>query len=437
MFAIVDIETTGSYAAENGITEIAIVLHNGREVEGMYETLINPKVPIPKYISTLTGITQELVSDKPEFQEVAENIFNLLKDRIFIAHNVNFDYSFVKHQLQVCGFQLKSKKMCTIRLSRKAFPGLPRYGLENLCKSLKIINNAPHRAYGDALATTEILDLIIKETGFKLIEETLKKENREQIIPSNVNENLIKNLPYQPGVYYFHDEKGKIIYVGKAKNIKFRVVSHFTGNNTGKKRQEFLKKIHSLSFQICVSEFAAIILESIEIKKHWPIYNKSQKNIDKLFGIYSFEDVKGYLRLAIDKKRKGSEPLMSFPLYVDAHRTLHKWINTYYLNPALCFINSNRDELPSVEEHNQKIKELTNALNNEKKSFIIYDEENFIYLIEKGHFYGMSKVSNKKLNKTVEYYKSVVEPFPNNEFIKSTIQKFVEQFPEKVEYLKE
>lgn len=435
MFAIVDIETTGSYAADNGITEIAIVLHNGKEVEDKFETLINPKVNIPTFITTLTGIDNSMVANKPEFQEVAESIYNLLCNRIFIAHNVNFDYSFLKHQLQVCGFTLKTKKLCTIRLSRKAFPELPKYGLENLCRSLNIVNKAPHRAYGDALATTEILELIIQKTGFKLIEETLKKENREQTIPSNLDEKLIMDLPYQPGVYYFHDEKGKIIYVGKAKNIKFRVASHFVGNNTGKKRQELLKKIHSISYKICVSEFAAIILESIEIKKYWPIFNKSQKNIEKLFGIYLFEDVKGYLRLAIDKKSKTNEPIMSFSLYADAHRMLNQWIISFELHPALCFINYNRKNLPDVAVYNLKIQELIDSIKENKKSFIIKDEDDFVYLVEKGNFYGMGLVSKKTFKKSLAYLKSIIEPLPTNEFIKSAIEKYVELNPEKIIFL--
>lgn len=435
MFAIVDIETTGSFAAENGITEIAIVLHNGKEIEGKYETLINPKVPIPKYITSLTGITEELVKNKPEFQAVAENIFNLLKDRIFIAHNVNFDYSFIKHQLKVCGFNLNTKKLCTIRLSRKAFPNLPRYGLENLCRSLQIENKAPHRAYGDALATTELLNLIIKNTGFSLIEETLRKENREQTIPANLSEKIIKDLPYEPGVYYFHDEKGKIIYIGKAKNIKFRVVSHFTGTNTGKKRQELIKKIHSITYKICVSEFAAIILESIEIKKHWPLYNKSQKSNERLFGIYLFEDVNGFKRLAIDRKMKTNPPLVSFSLYADAHRTLLQWIKEFSLHPALCFINSNRNNLPAVQEHNDKINKLLLSISESKKSFIITEGNNFVYLVENGIFYGMSSINKKKFKKNISYLKSIIEPSPTNEFIKSSIQKFVELNPDKVEYL--
>ena len=126
MFAIVDIETTGGHASANGITEIAIVLHNGKEIEGKYQTLVNPLMPIQKYVQSLTGITDEMVSKAPLFSTVAPQIYNLLKDRVFVAHNVNFDYSFVKHQLQQEGFELDIAKLCTIRLARKIFPGLPK-----------------------------------------------------------------------------------------------------------------------------------------------------------------------------------------------------------------------------------------------------------------------------------------------------------------------
>jgi DNA polymerase-3 subunit epsilon len=121
MYAIVDIETTGSHAHANGITEIAIVLHDGEKIEGRYETLINPGYRIPPYVSQLTGITNEMTSAAPCFNDVATEIYNLLQNRIFIAHNVNFDYSFIKYHLRVAGYEWMPKKLCTLKLSRKHF----------------------------------------------------------------------------------------------------------------------------------------------------------------------------------------------------------------------------------------------------------------------------------------------------------------------------
>ena len=149
MYAIVDIETTGGFAASNGITEICIHIFDGEKVIEMYETLVNPRQPIPYYIQSMTGITDDMVKDAPLFEEVAGKINELLQDKIFVAHNVNFDYSFVRSQLAASDFVLNSKKLCTVRLSRKIFPGLPSYSLGNLCHSLGITINDRHRAGGD------------------------------------------------------------------------------------------------------------------------------------------------------------------------------------------------------------------------------------------------------------------------------------------------
>jgi DNA polymerase III subunit epsilon len=121
MYAVVDIETTGGYASANGITEIAIFVHDGERVIKHFESLINPHQLIPRYICSLTGITNEMVADAPSFEQVAEIVYDLLKDNVFVAHNVNFDYSFVNHQLKILGLQLSHRKLCTVRLSKKVF----------------------------------------------------------------------------------------------------------------------------------------------------------------------------------------------------------------------------------------------------------------------------------------------------------------------------
>src|SRR5664279_281950 len=162
MYAIVDIETTGSYAANNGITELAIVLHDGNKITERYETLVNPLVPIPQYVQTLTGIQPEMLQDAPVFSGVASRVYELLKDVIFVAHHVNFDYSFIKHQLACCGYELDTKKLCTVRLSRKVFPGLSGYSLGKLCRDLDIPITNRHRAGGDADATVILFEKILE-----------------------------------------------------------------------------------------------------------------------------------------------------------------------------------------------------------------------------------------------------------------------------------
>ena len=164
-FAIVDIETTGGMPHTHGITEIAIVMHNGVEVTGKYVTLVNPRQKIPPFIVNMTGISDEMVAQAPLFEEVAPQIYNLLKDRIFVAHNASFDYSFVRYLLGKSGYDWSAPKLCTIRLSKKVFPGLQKYGLGSLTRDLGIRIEGRHRAWGDAQATAEVLTMAIEKEG--------------------------------------------------------------------------------------------------------------------------------------------------------------------------------------------------------------------------------------------------------------------------------
>ncbi|MSP08560.1 MAG: 3'-5' exonuclease [Chitinophagaceae bacterium] len=183
-FAVVDIETTGSTPQSAGITEIAIVIHNGVEVTGKYVTLINPRQKIPPFIVNMTGISDAMVANAPLFEEVAPQIFNLLNGRIFVAHNVSFDYSFVHYLLGKCGFQWSAPKLCTIKLSRRVFPGLEKYGLGSLTRDLGIKIEGRHRAWGDAAATAQVLTMAIEKEGMKPIHSLLaKKEPRKKIVP--------------------------------------------------------------------------------------------------------------------------------------------------------------------------------------------------------------------------------------------------------------
>lgn len=432
MYAIVDIETTGGHPDKNGITEIAIVLHNGKEIEGRYETLINPGIQIPKYISYLTGITNEIVAGAPGFRDVALNIFNLLNNRIFIAHNVNFDFTFIRHHLMESGYYWMPKKLCTLKLSRKAFPGLVRYGLGHLCKTFDIPVYNRHRAGGDADATAILFQKILETGGDKLIKDFLKKDNHEQILPPNLSREYIDNLPFIPGVYYFHNENGKIIYVGKAKNLRKRVLSHFTGLNTTKKRQDFLRNIYSITFTECPTEFTAFILESIEIKRYWPEYNFSQKRAEQFYGIYAFEDSAGFKRLAIDKKQKHSEPVASFALLADAHRTLWQLVKEFQLHPALCFLEK-QSFIPGhilPEEYNPRVEEAVEHLEKNLGTFAIVESEiagnkQSCVLVENGKFYGMGLLPNDHSNYETIYLKNFLTAYPENEMIRTLVKSYI------------
>ncbi|HYE53857.1 MAG TPA: exonuclease domain-containing protein [Chitinophagaceae bacterium] len=442
MYAIVDIETTGGYAANNAITEVAIVLHNGREVEGSFQTLVNPNQRIPLYITALTGISPQMVTDAPMFHTIAPRIANLLEGRIFVAHNVNFDYSFLKHHLEQAGHQLNCRKLCTVRLGRQVFPGLPSYSLGNLCRHLDIPIYQRHRAGGDAHATTQLFELLLQNGASKFIEASLKKYRKEQSLPPNLPREQVDQLPYTPGVYYFHDQKGKVVYVGKAKNLKHRVSSHFTHNGAGRQRQEFLRTIHNVSFQTCGTELMAAILESIEIRRLWPAYNVSQKRFMPVFGLYSFEDRRGYLRLGIEKKRKQLPAIYTFNLFLEGHNRLHKLIREFELDPRLCFVDkspileANEHPLDPPEVYNHRVQLALESLQQQLPTFAVVDagrmpEEQSIILMEKGKFSGMGYVPRDVGVSSPDDLKNYVTPYPESDYIRGMIHQYVQRWPSK------
>ena len=451
MYAIVDIETTGGYAAANGITEISIHIFDGTRVVEIYETLINPRQPIPYYIQSMTGITDDMVKDAPLFEEVAEKIYELLKDNIFVAHNVDFDYSFVKSHLAASNYELTTKKLCTVRLGRKIFPGFPSYSLGNLCHSLNIIINDRHRAGGDSEATVKDFQLLLQNDKEQFIVKSLSKTSKEQTLPPNVPKEHFDQLPYTPGVYYFHNEKGKIIYVGKAKNIRYRVNSHFSNNSESRQKQNFLRHTYAISYQSCATELMAHILESTEIKKLWPIFNYSQKNAERVYGIFLYEDQNGYFRLAIDKNKKHLKPVHTFHYLADGHSILRKLIREYNLCPKLCFIqtaNSTCDgilekychgaceqqERPSA--YNSRVQEAINSLTT-RPSFAILEngltaDEQSCVLIWNGEFYGMGYIPSDIQLSAPEELKDLLTPYKENLFIRNLVNGYAARFPEKV-----
>ncbi|MFN8298164.1 MAG: exonuclease domain-containing protein [Chitinophagales bacterium] len=341
-FAIVDIETTGGYASANSITEVSIRIHDGKKELSNYQTLVKPDTEIPYYITGLTGITNQMVENAPEFEEVAAQIYGLLQGRIFVAHSVNFDYSFLKKQLADCGFELNTKKLCTIRLSRKILPGLPGYGLGKICGYLGITNTARHRAAGDTAATVQLFEHLLKNDTGNIIAAALKKGSKEQALPPNVPREEFDRLPQTPGVYYFHNSKGKIVYVGKAKSLKKRVSSHFSNNAPGRQKQNFMREVFHISFKECDNEFEALEFETKEIKRLWPAFNQAQKRYEPAFAIIDYYDQLGFRRLAIEKlKRKGQAPL-HFPTYIDGFNALKQLSVTYSLCPRLSGIATDR-----------------------------------------------------------------------------------------------
>lgn len=454
MYAIVDIETTGSYAAANGIIEISVQVTDGNQIIEHFETLVNPGQVIPRYIQALTGITNEMVEDAPRFEEVAQKVYTILQGNVFVAHNVNFDHSFVKNHLEWYGYTLNVKKLCTVRLARQIFPGYPSYSLGNICHAMGIEMNDRHRAGGDARATIELFHLMMRNDKEGFIKASLLRNSKEQMLPPNVPKDHFSALPNTPGVYYFHDQKGKVIYVGKAKDISKRVNQHFSTNSDSKQRQNFLKHTYAISFQATATELMAAILESTEIKRLWPIFNAAQKKPEELFGIFVYEDQNGYMRLAIEKKRKNNNPIYTFHYKVDGHGVLRKLMSEYSLCPKLCFMQTDQDpcigmhdghcngacekkEAPA--EYNNRILEAIASLTH-RPTYVVMDkgldeEEQSCILVLQGNFFGMGYLPANFDPSNADMIQEYIKPYKDNSTIRSLLNAHLNKFPDQIKFL--
>lgn len=311
MYSIIDIETTGGNPYRDKITEIAIFVHDGEKVVKEYTTLVNPERRIPPFISRMTGITDEMVAHAPRFFEVAKEIVEITENTIFVAHNASFDYNFVKAEFKSLGYYYQRESLCTVKLSRKLLPGKSSYSLGKLCRELGIGNEARHRAAGDALATVKLFELLLQKRTNGMFMESLELGISNNAVNPAITKQMIENLPRKTGVYYFHDEKSNIIYIGKSKDVRQRVITHLS-RITSKKALEMAGMIADISFEITGSELLALLKESEEIKKFRPLFNRAQRRCLYNYGLYSYTDEKGYLCLKLDKTTNGSSPHTTF-----------------------------------------------------------------------------------------------------------------------------
>ena len=432
-YAIVDIETTGGYASGSGITEIAILIHDGLRVVDRFTSLINPHRPIPLAIQALTGITDELVADSPSFHEVAPQIYALLVDRIFVAHNVNFDYSFVKHHLAGAGYHLDVRKLCTVRMSRKLRPGLPSYSLGKLCDALGIPASNRHRAEGDAEATAILFGQLVEGDSQGVIAEMLKKTSKHQQLPPNLPKEQFDALPSGAGVYYFRDKGGKPIYVGKARDIRKRIAQHFTGHTPQLQRQHFLRHIHAITYERCGTELMALLLEAAEIQRLWPIYNRALKRFEPKYALYVYEDCGGYVRIAVGKHGKHHNNVHVFHRHLDAYNLLHRLIREFDLHPGLCGLGKPGGQ-PSPEVHNPRVQQELLHLNHHLPTFAIIDkgrdgDENSCIWVEQGKLYGMGYISHYADMTSPEAIKESLTPYASNHYMMQLIYSYVEKHP--------
>lgn len=445
MYAIVDIETTGNYTQRSRITEIAIFIHDGEKVTDQFHSLINPESVIPPYISSLTGITNQMVENAPRFYEVAKTIYQLLDKKIFVAHNVNFDYNFIRQEFKSLGGDFQAKKLCTVRLARKILPGLPSYSLGNLARQLNIEINGRHRANGDAEATVKVFEILLESDKQGCIRESLKKSSYEATLPPNLPKEQFEQLPEAPGVYYFFDMKGKVIYVGKAKNIRKRVKGHFAPGSETTQKQNMFRDIHGVSYELCGNELISLLFENHEIQRLWPLYNRAQKRISWNYGIYLYEDQRGYKRFSISRTHIAGQPVVLFKSQNEARSFLRNKTEEFELCPKLtglqnapgsCFDHRvNRcsgaclgEEKPG--SYNKRVNRALQSFTQENLTAAVIgsgrnDAESSVVWIEKGKYLGFGFYDNQSEILHTSQLKNYVRFFPDNQDIQRILQVFM------------
>ncbi len=367
MYAIVDLETTGGQPEYDQIIEIAVYLHDGVHITGEYSTLVNPGVTIPPFISRLTRITDDMVASAPRFDEVASYIAGLFENRIFVAHNVMFDYSFLKHSLKRHGYDLENPMLCTCKTSRRLFPGHPSYSLGRLCSSLSIKLTNAHRAAADAFATTSILEMLIDKSEGKLYPYFHVPQPRQNF--SNIPEPELELLPPRAGLLYFVNDNGEVIYIIKSKNIRKKARA-IVGKMKGKRFLNVAVNATHIDFQVTGSHILAGIREAEEIDRFNPRFNRKLRVTEPRFALYEELDSSGCLMAEIRRYEKGSIPVLTLSSQKEALRVLQElpWPSRPATDPA-----TGRMHDVDRDNFNKAMEETMAVASRMRKNFIIAD----------------------------------------------------------------
>lgn len=437
MYAVVDIETTGSRFGEDRITEVAIYQTDGEHIQDEWQSLVQPGVPIPTYITALTGIDDGMVAGAPSFEDVAADIEAFTKDRILVAHNAAFDYGFLRREFERCGLIFQRKRLCTVKVARKIFPGLPSYSLGRLCDRLGIPLTDRHRAFGDAQATALLLNMLVENDRRGVIGRTLKHGSGERNLPPNLSKERFLSVPERTGVYYLYNERGKLLYIGKARNMRARLAQHFGAAERNAREARLRHLIHDVAFEETGSELIALLLESAEIKKHQPPFNAAQKQWKPNFGLVRYADQQGYERLGVVKLNRRRQSLQTFPDLLSARRYLERMVAAHDLCPRLTGLQQGSLSEGACHDHraglckgacagkeaakayNQRVGQALKELDAETAHCLIlgrgrHAEERSVVAVEHGHYLGYGYYDPSMIEERPDALRDVVSSKGDN-----------------------
>lgn len=439
MYAVIDIETTGGSSQRDRITEVAIFIYDGSEIVDSFVTLVNPERSIPYFITRLTGITDQMVANAPRFCEVARKIVEITENLTFVAHNVSFDYNFIRQEFMRLGYDYRRDKLCTVQLSRKTIPGFRSYSLGNICKELGITIEYRHRAAGDALATIKLLDRLLR------IRANGDANGPHQKILSPEHE-LVQNLPETTGVYYLFNDKNEAIYIGKSLNIRDRVRTHLVHCNTRRAIDMKNATVH-VGFEETGSELLALLLESQEIKNFKPLYNRQQRRTPAHFGLFTVTDDAGYTNFFIDKTNRDDIPLAVYPNKMSGRDHLFHLAERFGLCQKLCGLYQTHGacfqfsikqclgacigkEAPA--DYNLRVANAINSLGHESENLFIIDkgrhrDERSVVKIGQGKYLGYGYFDPNVVNGNLEALSDCIRHFEDNRDVQQIIKLYLRQ----------
>ncbi|MBL7886700.1 MAG: GIY-YIG nuclease family protein [Flavobacterium sp.] len=442
MYAILDIETTGGQFNEEGITEIAIYKFDGREVVDQFISLVNPEKEIQPFVVKLTGINNAMLRSAPKFYEVAKRIIEITQDCILVAHNTSFDYRILRTEFTRLGYDFIRPTLCTVELSKKLIPGMDSYSLGKLVRALGIPVTDRHRASGDAIATVKLFKLLLsKDVEKEILISSIKAEIKSGLTPKLLD--IVESLPNKTGIYYIHNEKGNLIYIGKSKNIKKRVNQHFTGKTNKCKKIQL--EVFAVTYEETGSELIALLKESEEIKINKPIYNRAQRKSIFQWALYEVLNDEGYLSLQLQKADGRKKEITAFTSIQEGKNALFKItekynlcqkINGLYESKNSCFqykikeCNGACIQKESPDEYNQRVEDFINEMAFDNNNMVIIDrgrkvDERSAVLIENGIYKGYCFYDlNYQIN-NIEILKNILIPMQNNRDTRSIIQSYL------------
>ena len=285
-FVFLDLETTGATVDADRITEIGLISVKDGEYQEEWQTLINPQKKIPFNIQMITGINDQMVENAPTFSDIYESLFARLDGKILVAHNVRFDYAFLRKEFKSNGIKYSPSLLCTVKLSRLLYPEERKHGLDSIIKRLSLVCGTRHRAMTDAQAIWDFAQHVQKNFESSLISTSIEKLLKGSSLPKGIDKEMIDAIPSSPGVYILKGENGCILYVGKSKNLRVRINSHFSGDHSNRKDLKINQNITQIDWHESAGDLGALLLESQLVKTMSPLYNRKLRQQKDSFTIH-------------------------------------------------------------------------------------------------------------------------------------------------------